>query len=78
MVVGYVRVSTTEQNMSRQEVLMEQLGIEKVFSGKMSGKDTEREQLKEMLAFVREGDTIVVSEISRLARNTKDLLNIAN
>lgn len=42
MVVGYVRVSTTEQNMSRQEVLMEQLGIEKVFSGKMSGKDTER------------------------------------
>ncbi len=76
MVVGYLRVSSTEQNMSRQEVLMEQLGVEKIFSDKMSGKDTEREQLKEMLTFVREGDTIVVSEISRLARNTKDLLNI--
>lgn len=76
MVVGYVRVSSTEQNMSRQEVLMQQLGVEKIFSDKVSGKDTEREQLKEMLTFVREGDTIVVSEISRLARNTRDLLNI--
>lgn len=78
MIVGYIRVSTNEQNMSRQEVLMEQLGVEKIFSDKVSAKDTKREQLQEMLTFVREGDTIVVSEISRMARNTQDLLNITS
>jgi len=78
MIVAYVRVSTTEQNLSRQEVLMEQLGVEKIFSDKVSAKDTKREQLQEMLAFVREGDTVVVAEISRLARNTEDLLNITS
>lgn len=55
---------------------MEQLGVEKVFSEKLSGKNTDRPQLKAMLAFVREGDIIYVESISRLARSTKDLLNI--
>ena len=73
MKVGYVRVSTAEQNTARQEVIMEQLGVEKVFMDKMSGKNTNRPQLQEMLSFVREGDTLVVESISRLARSTKDL-----
>ena len=55
---------------------MEQLGVEKVFIDKMSGKNTDRPQLKEMLAFVREGDTLVIESFSRLARSTKDLLEI--
>lgn len=76
MKVGYVRVSTAEQNTARQEVIMEQLGVEKIFMDKMSGKNTDRPQLQEMLSFVREGDTLVVESISRLARSTKDLLSI--
>jgi DNA invertase Pin-like site-specific DNA recombinase len=62
--------------MGRQEKIMEQLGVEKVYSEKLSGKNTDRPQLKAMLGFVREGDIIYVESISRLARSTKDLLNI--
>lgn len=76
MKVGYVRVSTKEQNTARQEILMEQLGVDKVYLEKVSGKNTNRPQLKAMLEFVREGDTVVVESISRFARNTKDLLEL--
>ena len=76
MNVGYVRVSTEEQNIARQEALMQQLGVEKVFVDKMSGKDRNRPALEEMMKFVREGDTISVESISRFARSTKDLLNL--
>lgn len=76
MKVGYVRVSTEEQNTARQEILMEQLGVEKIFVDKCSGKNANRPKLIEMMNFVREGDTVVVSEISRFARNTKDLLTM--
>ena len=76
MKVGYVRVSTKEQNTARQEVLMEQLGVDKVYLEKVSGKNKNRPQLKAMLEFVREGDTVVVESISRFARNTKDLLEL--
>lgn len=77
MVVGYVRVSTEEQSTVRQERWMEQLGVEKVFLEKVSGKSQRgREQLRAMLAFVREGDIVVVESISRIARNTRDLLEI--
>lgn len=78
MKVGYVRVSTAEQNTARQDILMSELGVEKVFVDKCSGKDTNRPKLMEMMSFVREGDTVVVSEISRFARNTKDLLNMVD
>lgn len=78
MKVGYVRVSTAEQNTARQEIIMEQLGVEKVFVDKMSGKNTDRPQLKAMLEFVREGDTVIVESISRFARSTVDLLNLVN
>lgn len=76
MKVGYIRVSTAEQNTARQEILMEQLGVEKIFIDKCSGKNANRPKLVEMMNFVREGDTVVVSEISRFARNTKDLLTM--
>ena len=60
MKIGYVRVSTPEQNTLRQEVLMEQLGVEQIYLDRMSGKDTDRPQLQKMLEFVRKGDTVVV------------------
>lgn len=76
MRVGYIRVSTAEQNTARQEILMKQLGVEKVFIDKCSGKNANRPGLMEMMNFVREKDTVVVTEISRFARNTKDLLTM--
>lgn len=78
MKVGYVRVSTAEQNTARQEVLMEQLGAEKMYIDKMSGKTTDRPQLKSMLNFVRTGDVVIVESISRFARNTRDLLELVD
>ncbi len=77
MKVGYCRVSTAEQNTARQEELMQELGVEKVYIDKASGKSTaQREALNDMLRYLREGDVLIVSEISRLARNTKDFLEI--
>ena len=71
--IGYIRVSTQEQNTGRQEKQLE--NCEKVFVEKVSGKDTEhRPQLKAMLEYIREGDTVIVESYSRLARSTKDLL----
>lgn len=79
MKVGYVRVSTAEQNTARQEVIMQQLEVERVYLEKVSGKTQKgREQLEAMLQFVREGDAVVVESISRIARNTKDLLEIVD
>ena len=76
MKIGYIRVSSVEQNTLRQEVLMEELGVEQIFIDKCSGKNTDRTQLKTMLEFVRQGDAVIVSEIARFARNTKDLLDL--
>ena len=76
MKIGYVRVSTSEQNTLRQEVMMKELGVDEIYIDKMSGKNTNRPQLKAMLDYVRRGDTVIVSEISRFARNTKDLLDL--
>ena len=76
MQVGYIRISTVGQNTARQEVLMQELGVEKVFIDRMSGKNTNRPQLKEMMVFVRQGDTVIVESISRFARNTRDLLDL--
>lgn len=76
MKIGYVRVSTKEQNTARQEEIMKSLGVDKIYIDKMSGKNTERPALLEMMGFVREGDSVVVESISRFARNTKDLLEL--
>lgn len=76
MNVAYVRVSTVEQNPERQIKALEVYVIEKWFSEKISGKNTDRPKLKEMLEFVREGDTVYVMDWSRLSRSTVDLLRI--
>lgn len=76
MKVGYVRVSTVTQHEDRQLVTMEKFGVEKLFQEKVSGKDKNRPQLQQLLDFVREGDTVIIHDFSRLARSTKDLLEI--
>ena len=76
VIIGYVRVSTAEQNSARQEVLMQQLGVQRMYIDHASGKNTDRPQLQKMLSFVRQGDTVVVESISRFARNTRDLLEL--
>lgn len=76
MRVAYVRVSTIEQNEERQVKAMEQHNIDKWFMEKVSAKDTNRPQLQAMLDYVREGDTVYIHDFSRLARSTKDLLEI--
>ena len=74
--IGYVRVSTAEQNTMRQEVMLQELGVEEMFIDIASGKNTERPQLKKMMAFIRRGDIVIVESISRFTRNTKDLLEM--
>lgn len=77
MKIGYVRASTEDQNTIRQEILMEQLGVEKVYIDKASGKrGAARPQLEKMMGYVREGDTVVVESFSRFARSTRDLLDL--
>ena len=66
MKIGYIRISTTDQNTARQQV----------FVDRMSGKSMDRPELKRMLSFVRAGDTVIVESISRFARNTRDLLEL--
>ena len=76
MKIGYVRISTKEQNTARQDVIMKQMDVDRVYTDKVSGKNTDRPQLQEMINFVREGDMVIVESISRFARNTKDLLEL--
>lgn len=73
---AYIRVSTEEQNYESQMEAMKDLKFAKVFTEKRSAKDTNRPELQNMLDYVREGDTVYVKDFSRLARSTKDLLNI--
>lgn len=74
--IGYARVSSKEQNLERQIQALE--GVSKVFSDKISGQSTERPQLKAMLDYLREGDIVIVTELDRLGRNSKDLTSLMN
>lgn len=77
MKIGYVRVSTVEQNVARQIEQMKKLQVEKIFLEKISGKNIkDRIELKKMLKFAKKGDIIYIHDFSRLARSTKDLLEI--
>jgi len=76
MNVAYVRVSTVEQNEQRQIEGLQKHNIDKWYIEKVSGKNMERDELKAMLDYVREGDTVFIHDFSRLARSTKDLLDI--
>ncbi len=68
--VGYIRVSSLDQNPERQ---LEQVAVDRTFTDRASGKDVQRPELERLLAFVREGDTVVVHSMDRLARNLDDL-----
>lgn len=74
--IGYIRVSTEKQETARQQEIMNNYQVDRIFSEKLSGANTDRPQLKAMLDYVREGDTLYIESISRLGRSTKDLLNI--
>lgn len=74
--IGYIRVSTEHQETARQQEIMSTYHTNRIFSEKISGATSDRPQLKAMLDYVREGDTLYVESISRLGRSTKDLLNI--
>ena len=76
MKIGYVRVSTEEQNTARQEIMLRELGVDELFVDRASGKNADRAELKRMMNFVRRGDTVIVESISRFARNTRDLLDL--
>lgn len=76
MKFGYVRVSTEEQNEARQKTALEQCDVEQIYMDKLSGKDTNRPELKALLEYIRKGDVVIVESISRAARNTADLLHI--
>lgn len=76
MKVFYIRCSTEEQNEERQILNAKEVNADKLFIDKASGKNTDRKAFKEMMNFIREGDTVICSDISRIARNTRDLLNI--
>ena len=74
--IAYIRVSTEEQNEARQREALEQHNIDKFFIEKASGKNTKRPELQKMLDWAREGDTIFIHDLSRIARSTKDLLEL--
>ncbi len=74
--IGYIKVSTEHQETARQQEIMCDYQVDRIFSEKLSGANADRPQLRAMLDYVREGDTLYIESISRLGRSTKDLLNI--
>ena len=74
MKIGYIRVSTQEQNTMRQEVLMQELGVDEVYIDRLSGKNTDRPELKKMMDYVRKGHTVIVGSRQRIqpVRNNTD------
>ena len=78
MKLGYARVSTDDQNLDVQLSQLKQIGCEKIFQDKASGKSSERESLNKLIDFAREGDVVHVAKVDRIARNTIDALQIAD
>lgn len=75
MKIGYVRVSTLEQNYELQEDALNEVGCEKIIYDKVSGSSSERPGLNELKSFIREGDTLIVWRLDRLGRSLKDLID---
>ncbi len=76
MKFGYMRVSTIDQNLDRQEQQLKEAGCERMFFEKVTGTKRDRLELNRMLEFLRNGDTVVVTDLTRLSRSTKDLIEI--
>ncbi len=76
MIIGYARVSTVDQNLDRQIILLSEYGCEKMVQEKFTGTTKDRDGLNSLLDVIRKGDTVVVESISRLGRKTLDILSI--
>ena len=76
MKIGYARVSTQEQNLDRQIDQLKEAGCEKIYQEKITGTKKEREELEKLLEQIRQGDTVIISELTRLSRSTKDLFTL--
>ena len=78
MLIGYARVSTEEQSLNRQIDALTDYGIDKrnIYQEKVTGTKKDREQLQKMISELQVGDTVVLSELTRLSRSTKDLFTI--
>lgn len=74
--IGYIRVSSADQNLARQEETLKPYGLDRVFADKASGKNLERPEFQRMIEFVRDGDELFVCSMDRMARNLNDLLTI--
>ena len=74
--IGYARVSSKEQHLDRQLAALKD--VDKLFTDKLSGANTNRPELQKMLAYIREGDIVLVTELDRLGRNNQDLTQIMN
>lgn len=76
--IGYIRVSTEEQETARQEELLNSYNLDRIFMEKISGKNTDRPEFLKMMDYLRDGDILVVESISRLSRSIRDLLKIVD
>ncbi|MED2079743.1 recombinase family protein, partial [Bacillus thuringiensis] len=76
MKFGYMRVSTLDQNLDRQKKQLEEFGCDRIFFEKITGTKRNRPELNSMLEFLRPEDTVVVTDLTRLSRSTKDLIEI--
>lgn len=74
--IGYARVSSKGQNLDRQIAELNKKNVERIFSDKLSGKDTNRHGLKDMLHFIRDGDIVIIVSLDRLSRNYNDIKDI--
>lgn len=77
MLVGYARVSTDDQNLEQQRAALTEAGCKKIYEEKVSGAKRDRVQLERMLDHLRDTDVVVITRLDRLARSTRDLLDIA-
>ena len=76
IIIGYARVSTVDQNLDRQLDSLNANGAEKIFTEKVTGKKTDRPELLRMIEQLRDGDIVLIAELTRLSRSTKDLFTI--
>lgn len=76
MIFGYARVSTEEQNLNRQLDQLKEAGAEKIYKEKITGTKKDRPELKKLLDYAREGDTIIITDLTRISRSTKDLISL--
>lgn len=76
MKLGYIRVSTSDQNPDRQRIDLVAVGVERIFEEKISGRDADRPELKKLISFARDGDELFITSLDRLGRNLSDLLRL--